>query len=143
MVNSGLFITWPQLLVVGVLIIFFYLAELAFFWFRHGRKNKDTDKNLSYLLQQISDLRQELEVTKIRISAMSMQLTQNHLDVSQSKNELQDEVVTTSIAVDSPYSQAIRLAQMGSDASELAASCGISRGEADLIVAIYRSDSRS
>ncbi|MGL4995905.1 MAG: DUF2802 domain-containing protein [Deefgea sp.] len=44
---------------------------------------------------------------------------------------------------ESSYAQAIRLAQKGADAPEVAAVCGISRGEADLIVAIYRSAARS
>ena len=54
-----------------------------------------------------------------------------------------DENINIPGEYDSPYAQAIRLAQKGADASELAASCGISRGEADLIVAIYRSAARS
>lgn len=44
--------------------------------------------------------------------------------------------------VESAYSQAIRLAQQGLDSAAVAAGCGISRGEADLIVAIYRASQR-
>jgi hypothetical protein len=44
--------------------------------------------------------------------------------------------------VESAYSQAIRLAQQGLDPAAVAAGCGISRGEADLIVAIYRASHR-
>ena len=40
------------------------------------------------------------------------------------------------------YSQAIRLARQGLDSSAVAAGCGISRGEAELIVALYRASQR-
>lgn len=39
----------------------------------------------------------------------------------------------------SPYAQAIRLAHEGCDPAEVAARCGISRGEAELIISLYRS----
>lgn len=38
----------------------------------------------------------------------------------------------------SPYSQAIAMARRGVSVGEIAASCGISRGEAELIVALHR-----
>ena len=41
----------------------------------------------------------------------------------------------------SPYNQAVELAKQGYDAAALASNCGISRGEADLIVALYRTQS--
>lgn len=41
----------------------------------------------------------------------------------------------------SPYGQAIQLARQGVDAGEVAANCGISRGEAELIVAMHRGKS--
>ena len=37
-----------------------------------------------------------------------------------------------------PYSQAMQMAQQGLDSGEVAASCGISRAEAELIVALQR-----
>ncbi|WP_374537376.1 DUF2802 domain-containing protein [Chitinimonas taiwanensis] len=40
------------------------------------------------------------------------------------------------------YAQAIRLAKQGMDSSAVAAGCGISRGEAELIVALYRASQR-
>jgi flagellar biosynthesis/type III secretory pathway M-ring protein FliF/YscJ len=46
------------------------------------------------------------------------------------------------VPVESAYSQAIKLAQQGLDSAAVAAGCGISRGEADLIVAIYRASQR-
>ena len=41
-------------------------------------------------------------------------------------------------ATPTPYAQAIQLAKGGGQAGEVATRCGISRGEAELIVALYR-----
>ncbi len=38
----------------------------------------------------------------------------------------------------SPYNQALHMAKQGYAAGEVASSCGISRGEAELIIALYR-----
>lgn len=38
----------------------------------------------------------------------------------------------------SPYNLAIQMARQGAGAGEVASGCGISRGEAELIVALYR-----
>src|SRR5262245_9536595 len=38
----------------------------------------------------------------------------------------------------SPYTQAMQMARRGAGASEVASGCGISRGEAELIVALHR-----
>ena len=38
----------------------------------------------------------------------------------------------------SPYNLAIQMARQGASASDVASGCGISRGEAELIVALYR-----
>jgi len=38
----------------------------------------------------------------------------------------------------SPYNLAIQMARQGAAAGEVASGCGISRGEAELIVALYR-----
>jgi hypothetical protein len=142
--NSGIYITWPQLLYVGILVLSFYIAELVFFWLRHGRKNKTQDVSAS-LQAQIESLRQELDGVKVRMAALSRQLQ------AAEENENPFLSPTTSVLAknsdstqtDSPYAQAIRLAQQGADAPEVAITCGISRGEADLIVAIYRSAERS
>ena len=40
-----------------------------------------------------------------------------------------------------PYAHAIQMAQQGLNVNEVAASCGISRGEAELIVALHRNQS--
>lgn len=66
-------------------------------------------------LQQISELREQV---------LSLQADVRHLKRNQH--------ATT------PYGQAILMAQQGLDAREVAAVCGLSRGEAELIVALYK-----
>ncbi|MBM9888102.1 MULTISPECIES: DUF2802 domain-containing protein [Deefgea] len=145
MSNSAIYITWPQLLYVGILVLSFYIAELIFFWLRHGRKqNSSIDANA--LQAQIDDIRQELASSKVKIAALAAQLQDTHsidkaamsLDQWSSQTGSIDDPV---LSVNTPYAMAIRLAQKGADAPELAVTCGISRGEADLIVAIYRTSS--
>ncbi|WP_035852293.1 DUF2802 domain-containing protein [Deefgea rivuli] len=142
--NSGIYITWPQLLYVGILVLSFYVVELFFFWLRHGRKSKSSD-GLALLQAQIDELRQELSLSKVRMAALAAQLLPSNFD----ENAIPPSLITTlpveinASSAESPYAQAIRLAQQGADATEVAAVCGISRGEADLIVAIYRSAARS
>lgn len=58
----------------------------------------------------------------------------NSMDMAESRESAEP--------VESAYSQAIKLAQQGLDSAAVAAGCGISRGEADLIVAIYRASQR-
>lgn len=144
MSHSGIYLTWPQLLYVGVVVLSFYMAELFFFWLRHGRKNKNSD-GVALLQAQIDELRQELSAAKVRMAAITAQLQPPDfeeeiiLPLSVPPRHQQNDVVSE----ESPYAHAIRLAEKGTDAFEVATICGISRGEADLIVAIYRSAERS
>lgn len=141
--NSGIYITWPQLLYVGILVLSFYVVELIFFWLRHGRKDKVLGN--ASLQQQVEALRQELDATKVRLVALAAQL-QIPADETSLPNAAIFSVYAAAespTVAESPYAQAIRLAEQGVAAPEVAMTCGISRGEADLIVAIYRSAERS
>ncbi len=80
------------------------------------------DPRMEALENEISLLREQLSVLKEQVELSS--LAQNEHVVPQS-----------------PYSQAIQLARQGMDAGEVAVNCGISRGEAELIVAMHRGKS--
>lgn len=140
MSNSGILITWPQLLYVGILLLSFYVVELIFFWLRHERKNKAADPTA--LNSEIESLRQELNGVKVRLAALSRQLEATSRDDFPLMSPMPPTALQADATqIDTPYAQAIRLAQQGVDAPEVSMTCGISRGEADLIVAIYRSSS--
>ncbi|WP_410498781.1 DUF2802 domain-containing protein [Chitinibacter sp. S2-10] len=130
--KAGLFITWPQLLYIGVLLILFYVAELLFFWYRHNRTVLHPEDNQQ--AEQIALLQQEVELLKLRLSAITPPselaplVQQNAPDILEHGQPHEETL----------YAKAIRMAQAGADASQLIMECGLSRAEADLIVAIYR-----
>lgn len=122
---SSIVLTWPQVLVLVVLVLSIYVLEMVLLWraqrgFRHqlGRAQQEQqDRRLEQFEHEIASLQKrllELETRLIEPSAPSS-------------------------ATMSPYNQAIVLAREGADVQRLAAECGISRGEAELIVALYRS----
>lgn len=125
---NGIVITWQQLLYISLVLILFYAAELLLF-LRKSSQQKPDDASLRRALseqrEQIADLQREVESLKVRLAAVLAP------GVEVADNDGPDRQ-------NSAYSQAIQLAQSGADADKVCARCGISRGEADLIVALYR-----
>jgi hypothetical protein len=123
---NAITITWPQLLYISLALILFYVAELLLFL----RKSSQVDgrgerRQQAEFNQEISRLNQELAALKIRLAAL------------ESRSAPQEDVPLPA-GVDTPYAHAIRLAQAGADSDAIVGECGISRGEADLIVSLYR-----
>ncbi|XZG69397.1 DUF2802 domain-containing protein [Chitinibacteraceae bacterium HSL-7] len=128
---NAIVITWQQLLFVGLGLVLFYVAELLFFM-RRGAKHKvpaDWQRQMYSLNDEISALRHEIDVLKVRLAA--------------SERVAQGEVVVATSEVETPYAHAIRMAQSGASVDQLVSDCGITRGEADLILALYRTARRS
>lgn len=129
---DGIVISWQHLLYISLVLILFYAAELVLF-LRKSSKPSNNDLSLRATLseqrEQIAQLQREIESLKVRLATLFAQ------QQTESASALSEMPIDES---DSPYSQAIRLAQSGADADKVAAQCGISRGEADLIVALYR-----
>ncbi|GAB7125681.1 hypothetical protein JCM19000A_01880 [Silvimonas sp. JCM 19000] len=134
---NGILITWPQLLYLGLVLILFYVAELLLFLRRAnapGSASRQLILQLETAQADIHGLRQELELLKVRLAAAQAQ---------QSYLLPQPEKVPSGGAeanAETPYAHAIRMARQGADAAAVAEECGISRGEADLIVALYRTE---
>lgn len=132
---DGIVITWQQLLYISLVLLLFYVAELLLFLRKSSRQRSlsasDTDA-LARQGEEIANLRREVETLKVRLAAMLV-----HSPAEPSLG------AGLHAADDTPYSQAIRLAQQGMDADKVAEQCGISRGEADLIVALYRTTGSS
>ena len=125
---NGIVITWQQLLYISLVLILFYAAELLLFLRKSSQQRPDDAslrRALSEQREQIADLRREIESLKVRLAAvLAPGVEAADDDASRRQN--------------AAYSQAIQLAQSGADADKVCAECGISRGEADLIVALYR-----
>ena len=118
--DAGFVLSWKALLVAGIIVLAVYIAEMLLllgsgkslglgFW-RRRSENKE-----------IAELKARLELLEARLAPP----TENE--------ESADTIVEIA---STPYSRAFRLAKQGVDVSQVAASCGISRAEAELIVAM-------
>jgi uncharacterized protein DUF2802 len=122
---EALVITWRELLCIVVAVLVIYIVELllllrwsgipATSWLSKRKASPETGSN-DGLTREIGDLRRQ--VARL----------QGEVDRLQS-------APATSV---SPYNLAIQMARQGAGAGEVASGCGISRGEAELIVALYR-----
>jgi len=119
---GGIVITWPQIAVVGLIVLGIYVAELLIFLrkVRHGKAGNQR------LLEAEQDSQRD-EITMLRRELAALRARLDELPVEQAVAE-----------PESAYGQAMKLAQQGMDSAAVAAGCGISRGEAELIVALYR-----
>lgn len=114
---DAIVITWQQLLYLTMLVVLVYGLEMLFFL----RKTKSTKPS-----QDIAPLLERLTLLEVRMQALE-------------SLEERGQVPQLAVDAESPYSHAIKLAEEGYDVASIASESGISRGEAELIVALYRS----
>lgn len=135
-------VTWREMLIVVIAVLAIYVAELVLLlrWSAKGRAVAATigakrrarggpqEPSVEELTQEVGELRK--------------QVTRLQADLDRLRNARRPAVPEVSGAATevlaSPYNQAIHLARQGASASDVASGCGISRGEAELIVALYR-----
>ena len=129
MLLESFVITWRELLIVVAVVLAIYVAELLLLLrsgksgeSRFARRSSPLDKaalvRLENLEAEIADLRQH--VAKLEIGTDHMERPPEPVHAAQT-----------------PYGQAIQMARNGLDADAVASGCGISRGEAELIVAMH------
>ena len=123
---EALVISWRELLVIVVVVVGLYVAELALLLRWWGNRGARPWKRGA----------QPTTETQV-LNSMSLEIAELRKQVAHLQAEL-DKVKSASPPAASPYNQAIQLARQGLSASEVASGCGISRGEAELIVALYR-----
>jgi hypothetical protein len=122
---EGLVVTWRELLAVAGVVLAIFVVKSQLLrgqgfagwrpWKQRVAPSSDAEV-VNGLSLEVSDLRRQ---------------------VARLQSELETVKSQAPRAV-SPYNQAIQMARQGMSASEVASSCGISRGEAELIVALYR-----
>jgi hypothetical protein len=101
-----------------VLATVVYLLEVLFFSRRRKPGVKgETDPRLTTLLQELEELKARVEALELRPPSDSALDTQKTL-----------------------HMEAVRMARNGSSAQELAERLGISRTEADLIIALHKAE---
>ena len=120
---ENIVITWRELLLVVALILAVYIAEMLLL-LRHGGSLLRKPRWLGLIKEKRSELqlRQEIEQLKERLNQLEAKL---HEPEPQPEPEV------------SPYQRAINLARQGRDVASIAEGCGISRGEAELIVSMH------
>lgn len=89
-----------------------------------------------HLGQTLATLQAEVDLLKDHIAALHREL-----DGLRAEDDEAEET-TEQRDAETAYTKAIKLANQGVDPNTLATQCGISRGEADLIVALYRASHR-
>jgi len=112
-------LTWSQVLVIALAALGLYVIELVSF-LRAARR------------QSLQEQR-----TQERLDALAAELATLREHVNGVATDLN--VVRRAPQSSGQYREAVEMAEQGLDAAAVADSCGISRAEADLIVALYRS----
>ena len=125
---DSLVITWRELLIVVVVVLAVYSAEMLLL-LRSKRAGRHGKPDAAALQPRFEALESEIEQLREQLLNFKEQL-----ELLKAAPPPQ-----ASMPPSSPYSQAIQLAKQGADVSEVAENCGISRGEAELIVAMHRS----
>lgn len=123
---ESIVITWRELLLVVALILAVYIAEMLLLMRTGGGllHRRRTPEALPKPPEPQSDgeLRAELDRMGSRLLLLEKQIEQ-----------MQAEHMSEA----TPYNRAIQLARQGRDAARISESCGISRGEAELIVSMH------
>ena len=136
---TGLTISPRELLIAVILATGVYLLETLVFSKRRRKKKAAADRVEPVVAgasagssagagaspEVVAGLRAEIGILKSRVEVLEKRLA--------AEEETREEE-----AVLSPYAQATQLARQGLSATELCARCGISRGEAELIVALHQ-----
>jgi hypothetical protein len=122
---EALVITWRELLVVVVAVLGVHAAALALLlrWSAGGGARRKGSAQPGAGSQALNGM--SLEIAELRKQVVRLQAEVEKLR-------------SLGLPAASPYNQAIQMARQGLNASEVASGCGISRGEAELIVALYR-----
>jgi hypothetical protein len=112
-------LTWAQVAVIALLAIGLYVLELLAFM-RSARRQADAERRT----------RERIDAQAAEIGSLRARLDNLDAAIDGLRRAPQSS---------GQYREAVEMAERGSDAATVADSCGISRAEADLIVALYRS----
>lgn len=119
---ESIVITWRELLLVVAIVLGVYVAEMLLMMRASGGLRKPRWLGMIQEKKAEAELRKELEALRERVEKLEATMA--------SKQDGDD--------ADTPYNRAIILARQGYDAARLSEECGISRGEAELIVSMQK-----
>jgi hypothetical protein len=120
---ESIVITWRELLIVVVLLLAVYIAEMllllrwggGLFRKRRVKEPASNEAETTALHEEIAGLRERLDALEQFVQQM------------QAENDSES----------TPYNRAIQMAKQGRDIGSISEHCGISRGEAELIVSMH------
>lgn len=125
-VDGAFVITWKELLIAAIVVLGVYIAELLLLMYSsRGRGVRVWQRGAQ--ARELHELRKEVVELKDRLAKLEAAAP-----VAAAVREAN---------VATPYSRAFSLAKEGLDVGQVASTCGISRAEAELIVAMQRGGS--
>lgn len=107
------------------------LTGLGVYLWRERTATRITAAHLDELQRQLTRVQRDVHELAGQVHELSGKFERNTLRLTKDNEQ------------STPYQQAIELVRQGLAASEVAARCGISRSEAELIVSLYRNNSPS
>jgi multidrug efflux pump subunit AcrA (membrane-fusion protein) len=120
---ESLVITWRELMIGVIAVLAVYAAELLVFLRLLARGRPRWQQALDHHEEHFETSRLESQLTEVRAQVAKLQAEVDTLRLNQQAT---------------PYNQAIQLAREGAEAARIVNECSISRGEAELIVALYQ-----
>ncbi len=124
---DSIVLTWRELLIAAIVILGVYIAEVLLL-LRHGR---------SPALRLWREARKASEPS-FAIGPLKQEIAELKLQIAELRAQMEAQRAQTPTEQPTPYAQAIQMARGGGAAPDISSSCGISRGEAELITALYR-----
>lgn len=118
--DGAFVLTWKELLLAGIIVLAVYIAELLLLL--------SSGKSLGLPFGRRRAENKELAAIKERLAQLEARLA------PPTENDVSADTIVE--IASTPYSRAFSLAKQGVDVMQVAASCGISRAEAELIVAM-------
>lgn len=122
--DTGFVLSWKELLIAGIIVLAVYIAEMLLLL--------GSGKSLGLPFGRRRAESKDLAEIKARLARLEA-LQQARLTPPTESADSADTIVEIA---STPYSRAFSLAKQGVDVTQVAASCGISRAEAELIVAM-------
>ena len=122
--DTGFVLSWKELLIGGIIVLAVYIAEMLLLL--------GSGKSLGLPFGRRRAANNELAEIKARLARLEA-LQQARLVPPTENDQSADTIVEIA---STPYSRAFSLAKQGVDVTQVAANCGISRAEAELIVAM-------
>lgn len=121
--DGAFVITWKELLVAAIIVLGVYIAELLLLMYSsRGQGIRVWQRGAQ--ARELHELRKEVAELKDRLARLEAAPAATRPNA--------EEMAST------PYTRAFTLAKQGMDVGAVAANCGISRAEAELIVAMQR-----